>query len=210
MPKDLSAAWKTRHQRWLRYVQANIKAMDSGEGDSPRTIRQAAGGAGGDGGQRVALKVVVCSPHPDDEALVGALPLRLGRECGAKVTNCAITLGSNPSQRARRLRELKAACPALGFDLAVPALPGALTISISTTARITRRNGPPKCACSASAGAGETRRGLCSARCGLQHNAHRDTLPCGGCLGRLPGAVGPRSYYPLSRPSTGIKTRSPI
>ena len=41
----------------------------------------------------------------------------LRRECGAKVTNCAITLGSNPGQRARRLRELKAACAALGFDL---------------------------------------------------------------------------------------------
>ena len=60
-------------------------------------------------GKGPPLKVVVCSPHPDDESLVGALPLRLLRECGAKVTNCAITLGSNAAQRERRLRELKAA-----------------------------------------------------------------------------------------------------
>jgi LmbE family N-acetylglucosaminyl deacetylase len=71
-------------------------------------------------GKGPALKVVVCSPHPDDEALIGALPLRLCRECGARVTNCAITLGSDPGQRARRLRELKSACAALGFDLCVP------------------------------------------------------------------------------------------
>ena len=75
-------------------------------------------------GEVQPLKVVVCSPHPDDEALVGALPLRLRRECGAKVTNCAITLGSNVGQRARRLRELEAACVALGFGLNLVNPPG--------------------------------------------------------------------------------------
>jgi len=69
------------------------------------------------------LKVAVCSPHPDDEALVGALPLRLRLETGAQVTDCAITLGSNVSQRSRRLRELESACRVLGFDLAVPLHP---------------------------------------------------------------------------------------
>jgi LmbE family N-acetylglucosaminyl deacetylase len=69
------------------------------------------------------VKVVVCSPHPDDEALVGALPLRLRLETGARVTDCAITLGSNLSQRARRLRELESACRALGFELIVPLHP---------------------------------------------------------------------------------------
>jgi LmbE family N-acetylglucosaminyl deacetylase len=69
------------------------------------------------------VKVVVCSPHPDDEALVGALPLRLRLETGAQVTDGAITLGSNLSQRARRLRELESACRALGFDVIVPLHP---------------------------------------------------------------------------------------
>jgi LmbE family N-acetylglucosaminyl deacetylase len=66
------------------------------------------------------IKVLICSPHPDDEALVGALPLRLRLDGGARVTNCAITLGSNLEQRPRRLRELESACRVLGFELVVP------------------------------------------------------------------------------------------
>ena len=119
MAKDSSAAWKTQHQRWLRFVQANLKAMRAGQairlGPSARPLVAPAAEPGA--GQ--PLKVVICSPHPDDEALVGALPLRLRRECGAAVTNCAITLGSSPDQRPRRRRELEAACAALGFDLVV-------------------------------------------------------------------------------------------
>lgn len=119
MPKDVSAAWRARHHRWLRFVQANMGAMNAGKairpGPSARPLEAPAVKAGKD----PALKVVVCSPHPDDEAVIGALPLRLRRECSARVTNCAITLGSNPDERARRLGELKAACAALGFDLTV-------------------------------------------------------------------------------------------
>jgi N-acetylglucosamine malate deacetylase 1 len=119
VPKDLSAAWKSQHRRWVRFVQANIKAMEAGKtlglGPSARPL-QAPEVPPGEG---QPIKVVVCSPHPDDEALVGALPLRLRRECGARVTNCAITLGSNAGQRDRRLRELKAACGVQGFDLNV-------------------------------------------------------------------------------------------
>ena len=119
MPKDLSAAWKTRHRRWLRFVQANIEAIETGKsiplGPSAKALQAPAVKAG----KSEPLKVVVCSPHPDDEALVGALPLRLRRECGAKVTNCAITFGSNAVERPRRRRELKAACAALGFHLLV-------------------------------------------------------------------------------------------
>ncbi len=65
------------------------------------------------------LRIVICSPHPDDEALVGGLALRLHQESGAKVTTVAITLGSDLIQRRRRLRELKASCSALGFRLVV-------------------------------------------------------------------------------------------
>lgn len=124
MPKDASATWKSRRQRWLRFVQANIKAMNAGAaiplGPSAKRLEAPAvePGAG------KPIKVVVCSPHPDDEALVGALPLRVHQECGASVTNCAITLGSNVGQRARRWRELEAACAALGFGLTLANPPG--------------------------------------------------------------------------------------
>ncbi len=40
------------------------------------------------------------SPHPDDEVITGALPLRLQRELGMRVVNIAVTLGSKPVRRA--------------------------------------------------------------------------------------------------------------
>ncbi len=119
MPRNPSAEWKARHARWLRYVRATVKAMEAGRAiplgpsKKPLIAPQAKAAAG------KFLKVVVCSPHPDDECLIGALPLRLRLEAGARVTNCAITLGSNLGQRARRLRELESACRAVGFDLVV-------------------------------------------------------------------------------------------
>lgn len=117
--KDASAAWKSRHRRWWNFVQANVQSVDAGKsiplGPSLPALKLPLMRAG----KRSILKVVVCSPHPDDEALIGALPLRLLQECGARVTNFAVTLGSDPSQRPRRLRELKASCAVLGFDLRV-------------------------------------------------------------------------------------------
>lgn len=59
--------------------------------------------------------VLVFSPHPDDESIVGGLALRL-LGAGYKVINVAVTLGSNVSQRPRRRQELTAACRYLGFD----------------------------------------------------------------------------------------------
>jgi N-acetylglucosamine malate deacetylase 1 len=70
--------------------------------------------------------ILVFSPHPDDEALIGALPLRLRLESGARVTNCAVTLGSDKSQRSRRLSEVQASCNVLGFGLVVPDYPNGL------------------------------------------------------------------------------------
>ncbi len=119
MHKDLSAAWKTRHRRWLKFVQANIKAMENGKripiGPSAKPLVAPALRPRND----PSINVVICAPHPDDEALIGALALRLRQECGARITDCAITLGSNLSQRPRRLRELKSACAVLGFKLIV-------------------------------------------------------------------------------------------
>jgi LmbE family N-acetylglucosaminyl deacetylase len=67
---------------------------------------------------------LILSPHPDDECIVGALPLRLRREAGWRVVNLAVTLGSKPERRDARLAELRAACGRLGFEIALPAPEG--------------------------------------------------------------------------------------
>ena len=59
--------------------------------------------------------IIICSPHPDDEALTGALPLRLKKE-NSRILNLAMTLGSNPARQKERKAELAAACRVLGFD----------------------------------------------------------------------------------------------
>ncbi len=60
--------------------------------------------------------MLIFSPHPDDEVIIGALPLRLRREWDARVVNVAVTLGSNPGRQTARRKELAAACDLLGFD----------------------------------------------------------------------------------------------
>lgn len=57
------------------------------------------------------------SPHPDDECITGALPLRLMREAGYRVINLPVTLGSNPRRIEEREHELQRACAWLGFDV---------------------------------------------------------------------------------------------
>jgi LmbE family N-acetylglucosaminyl deacetylase len=78
-------------------------------------------GAGGARPPRVAAsdapRALIFSPHPDDECIVGALPLRLQREAGMRVVDVAVTLGSNRARQAARWQELQAACTYLGFDL---------------------------------------------------------------------------------------------
>ena len=110
---------------WLRYVNRLLDAINSGRriplGPSAVPPVPPAPSAAESGG----AKVVFCAPHPDDESLSGALALRLGLEAGARVSNIAITLGSDPAQRERRRRELHSACEALGFALVIPGPPGA-------------------------------------------------------------------------------------
>lgn len=50
--------------------------------------------------------VMIVSPHPDDEVLMGALALRLQLENKFKVLNVAVTLGSSRTRQAERAREL--------------------------------------------------------------------------------------------------------
>ena len=65
---------------------------------------------------------MIFSPHPDDECIIGGLPLRLQREAKWNVANVAVTLGSKKERKAARQRELKNACGFLGFDLIVAGL----------------------------------------------------------------------------------------
>lgn len=61
--------------------------------------------------------VAIFSPHPDDECIVGGLPLRLQRERGWRVANVAVTQGSKRERQAERLSELREACGYLDFEL---------------------------------------------------------------------------------------------
>jgi LmbE family N-acetylglucosaminyl deacetylase len=72
---------------------------------------------------------IILSPHPDDECIVGALPLRLVREGGWRVVNVAVTHGSNPARQLTRADELKGACEVLGFENVLLAERGLLRIS---------------------------------------------------------------------------------
>lgn len=64
-----------------------------------------------------APKVLIFSPHPDDECIIGGLALRLLKESGARVINVAVTQGSNRERQQARLEELKRACDYMGFGL---------------------------------------------------------------------------------------------
>src|SRR5260370_18812432 len=64
-----------------------------------------------------APTTLIFSPHPDDEVIIGALPLRLLRELKWNVINVAVTQGSNPARQPERLRELQACCHYIGFGL---------------------------------------------------------------------------------------------
>lgn len=71
-----------------------------------------------------APKVVILSPHPDDECVMGALALRLMRETGSAVFNVPITFGSNTLRKEERKKELSQACKWLGFKLETMACGG--------------------------------------------------------------------------------------
>lgn len=64
-----------------------------------------------------APKALIFSPHPDDECIIGALPLRLRRESAWNVINVAVTQGSAKARQADRFSELTAACRYMGFGL---------------------------------------------------------------------------------------------
>ena len=67
---------------------------------------------------------LLLSPHPDDECLTGALPLRLKQELGWQIVNVAVSLGSNVSRREARKIELSKACAALDFNCVLTEMDG--------------------------------------------------------------------------------------
>lgn len=69
--------------------------------------------------------VLIFAPHPDDECIIGALPLRLLRESRMNVINVAVTQGSNKARQDERFRELQSACEYIGFGL-IQSQPGGL------------------------------------------------------------------------------------
>ncbi len=64
-----------------------------------------------------APRVLIFSPHPDDEVIISHLPLRLMRESKMQISNVAVTLGSKKGRRKSRLKELRNSCQFIGFDL---------------------------------------------------------------------------------------------
>lgn len=64
-----------------------------------------------------APKVLIFSPHPDDEVIIGGLALRLLREAAWNVINVAVTQGSKKERQAGRFAELQQCCACIGFGL---------------------------------------------------------------------------------------------
>lgn len=105
------------HSFVLRFAQLLQESKSYPVGDTERPSRP--------GVSPDAPRVLLFSPHPDDECLAGVLPLRLLREAGMNVLNVAVTLGSRKERRAARLEELKRACEYLGYGL-IPTGPDGL------------------------------------------------------------------------------------
>jgi LmbE family N-acetylglucosaminyl deacetylase len=82
-----------------------------------------------------AGKALIFAPHPDDEVIVGGLPLRLMRELGIEIVDVAVTLGSRRERRAARWAELSACCRSIGFGLVRPTADGLDDVNLASRAR---------------------------------------------------------------------------
>ena len=99
------------------FVDSFARLLTEGEPlGSPGPVRSTRPAVGA--GARTAL---IFAPHPDDEVIIGGLPLRLLRELKMNVVNVAVTLGSRVDRQAERWQELKNCCDYIGFGLVAPA-----------------------------------------------------------------------------------------
>ena len=105
---------------YQEYVETLVALTGEAAALAPPEPRCVTGAAAGDD----APKVLLCSPHPDDECITGVLPYRLSTEGPMRVVNLGITLGSDKTQRARRRKELQNACTYLAWDLLIPGAEG--------------------------------------------------------------------------------------
>jgi len=80
-------------------------------------------------------RALIFSPHPDDECIIGGLPLRLQREARIQVINVAVTQGSNKARQAERWEELSSACAWLGFGLEATGPAGLEKVNLHTRAQ---------------------------------------------------------------------------
>lgn len=67
--------------------------------------------------QTDAPRVLIFSPHPDDEVIIGGVALRLLREARWQIINVAVTQGSHKDRQKERWAELQKCCDYIGFDL---------------------------------------------------------------------------------------------
>ena len=79
-----------------------------------------------------APKALIFSPHPDDEVIIGGLPLRLRREMEINVINVAVTQGSDKARQAERWKELTACCDYVGFGLVATSENGLEGVNMKT------------------------------------------------------------------------------
>ena len=126
MTSDSYSTWQARQKVWEDFVSTFSRALVTGGQIQTGPSTPALLAPTDHSEDKIGAKVLMFSPHPDDEALIGGLALRLRVEMGTNVTNCAVTLGSNKVERPRRREEVEAACKVLGFELVVPGNPSGL------------------------------------------------------------------------------------
>jgi len=90
------------------YVRKQIALMEEAESLEPEELYDEVTTSGKD-------KILIFSPHPDDEAITGGLALRLKQENKFDVVNVPVTYGANIARRTQRKNELLLACRHLGF-----------------------------------------------------------------------------------------------
>lgn len=79
-----------------------------------------------------AARILIFSPHPDDECIIAGLPLRLLREARMRVINVAVTQGSRKDRQSARFQELQKACAYMGYDLVQTRPDGLEKVSFKT------------------------------------------------------------------------------
>ena len=95
--------WTRRHSIWLAFVESLVSAFKCASGVPLGPEKYSISAAKPKRHGRRRLTILICSPHPDDEALVGGFALRALQESNARVVNCAITLGANRKRKQERL-----------------------------------------------------------------------------------------------------------